>query len=85
MRLVVITEWMVSRVPVEPVVWGKNYHKLEMEVQVGSLVNVTVQVQATMEEWVQVGLVKVVPDKAPNMGKEADHVLKAGSEVKQGV
>ena len=44
----------------EPEVWGKLRHKLEMEVQMGSQVNVTVRALATMEEWVRVGLVKVV-------------------------
>ena len=70
-RLVVIMEWMVRRDKMAPVVWEADHQMFEIEVQVGSLVNVTVQVQATMEKWVLVGLVKVVGDKA--MGKEADH------------
>ena len=72
-RLVVIMEWMVRRDQMAPVVWEADHQMFEIEVQAGSLVNVTVQVQATMEEWVLVGLVKVVGDKAPSMGKEVDH------------
>ena len=53
---------MVRRVQVAPEVWGKNRHKLEMEVQLGSQVNATEKALITMEEWVRVGLAKVVPD-----------------------
>lgn len=81
-RLVDIMVWMVRWDQMAPEVWEKNHHKFEMEVLVGSLVNVTLQGVTTMEEWVRVGLVKAVPDWAPPMGKEGDHVLKAGLEVK---
>ena len=47
----------------------------------GSQVNATVRALAIMEEWERVGLVKVVPDEAPPMGKEVDHALKSGSVV----
>ena len=47
-----------------------------MEVQMGSQVNATVRMLVTMEDWVWVGLVKVVPDWAPPMRKEVDHVLR---------
>ena len=57
-----ITVWMVRRDQVAPVAWGKNRHKFEMEVQMGSQVNATEMALAIMEEWVQVGLVKVAPD-----------------------
>ena len=65
-----------------PVVREKLRHKLLMEVQMDSLVNAIARALATLEEWVQVSLVKVVPNQAPPMGKEVDHVLKAGSEAK---
>ena len=48
----------------------------------GSQVNATVRAPAIMEEWERVGLVKVVHDEAPPMGKEVDHARKCGSEVK---
>ena len=80
-HLVDIMVWMVRLVQMAPEVWGKNPHKFEMEAQVDSQVNATARAVTTMEEWVPVGLVKVVPDMASPMGKEVDHVLKAGSEV----
>ena len=61
-HLVDIMVWMVRLVQMAPEVWGKNHHKFEMEAQVDSQVNATVRAVATMEEWVPVGLVKVVPD-----------------------
>ena len=45
-----------------PVVREKLRHKLLMEVQMGSLVNAIARALATLEEWVQVSLVKVVPN-----------------------
>ena len=81
-RLVDLMVWMVRLVQMAPLVWGKNLHKFEMEAQVGSQVNATVSALATMEELVRVGLVRVVPDEAPPMGKEVDHARKRGSEVK---
>ena len=61
---------------------GKDSSQVRMEVQMGSQVNATVRALVTMEDWVRVGLVKVVPDWAPPMRKEVDHVLRPGSEVK---
>ena len=40
-RRVGIMVWKVRRVQVAPAVWGKNRHKLEMEVQMSSQVNAT--------------------------------------------
>ena len=57
-----ITVWMVRRDQVAPVAWGNNRHKFEMEVQMGSQVSATDMALAIMEDWVQVGLVKVAPD-----------------------
>ena len=48
----------------------------------GSMANKTVRVVTTMEERERVGLITVVPGKAPPMGKEVDHVRKRGSEFK---
>ena len=54
--------WMVRQDQVAPVVREKLRHKLLMEVQMGSLVNAIARALATLEEWVQLSLVKVVPN-----------------------
>ena len=61
-RRVGIMVWMVRRDQMAPEVRGKIRHKFVMEVQMGSQVNAIARALATMEEWVPVGLVKVVPD-----------------------
>ena len=61
-RRVGIMVWMVRRDQVASVVRGKLRHKFVMEVQMGSQVNAVARALATMEEWVPVGLVKVVSD-----------------------
>ena len=61
-RRVGIMVWMVRRIQVAPEVWEKNRHEFEMEVQMGSQENATERAVIIMEEWVRVGLAKVVPD-----------------------
>ena len=41
--------------------------------------NAIVRALVIMEERLRVSLIKVVPDYAPPMRKEVDHVLRAGS------
>ena len=61
-RRVGLMVWMVRRDQVALVVREKLRHKLLMEVQMCSLVNAIARALATLEEWVQLSLVKVVPN-----------------------
>ena len=85
MPLVDITVWMVRREQVAPVVWEKSHPKLGREVLGDNQVNVTQLVETTMEEWVQVGLLKGVTERTLGMEREVGHVFKVGLEARREV
>ena len=72
--------WMVRWVLVVPVVWGKHLLKFEGEGVVDSPVSVISRVVITMGEWVQVGLVRGVPEQEQVMVKEVGREPRAGWE-----
>lgn len=57
-----ITGWMARQLPVVPIAGAEHRLTLGREELGDSLVDATLQALVTMEEWVQDGLVRDVPD-----------------------
>jgi len=83
-HLLDITGWMVRRATVAPVVSGDIRLVFGGEGLGGSLVNVTLMIVVTMEEWVRVGLLTDAPEEDQDMAKGADPELRAGWEAEPG-